>query len=131
MIYKDLHYLGLGRDGGPITYLHSKYKLAIQLAFDILRIDETEARRRVEVYLEPVRVYRQIGFVRRQAALTANPEPRYHGSTNAISRTTENIAVWNTVREAELERQSLLLDLVMGRLKKAGTRDHSAALSGA
>lgn len=94
-------------------------KLAIQLAFDILPIDETETRRRVEEYLETVRVYRQIGFVRRQAALTASPEPRYHGSTNAISRTTENIAVWNTDREVELERQSKLLDLAMGRLKKA------------
>ncbi|MEC0131513.1 ArpU family phage packaging/lysis transcriptional regulator [Paenibacillus odorifer] len=94
-------------------------KLAIQLAFDILPIDEKETRRRVEEYLETVRVYRQIGFVRRQAALTASPEPRYHGSTNAISRTTENIAVWNTDREVELERQSKLLDLAMGRLKKA------------
>ncbi|MNC65231.1 hypothetical protein D3C75_1155030 [compost metagenome] len=57
--------------------------------------------------------------MRRQAALTASPEPRYHGSTNAISRTTENIAVWNTDRELELERQSKLLDLAIGRLKKA------------
>ncbi|OKP88993.1 hypothetical protein A3848_17115 [Paenibacillus sp. P32E] len=71
--------------------------------------------------MEPVRVYRQIGFVRRQEALTANPEPRNHGSTNAISRTTENIAVWNTGREVEveLERQSKLLELALGRLKKA------------
>ncbi|MDT3426090.1 ArpU family phage transcriptional regulator [Paenibacillus forsythiae] len=94
-------------------------KLAIQLAFDILPIDETETRRRVEEYLETVRVYRQIGFVRRQAALTASPEPRYHGSTNAISRQTENIAIWNTDRAAALEQQSKLLDLAMGRLKKA------------
>jgi ArpU family phage transcriptional regulator len=93
-------------------------KLAIQLAFDILPIHEKETRRRVEEYLETVRVYRQIGFVRRQAALTASPEPRYHGLTNAISRTTENIAVWNTDREAELEQKSKLLDLAMGRLKK-------------
>ncbi|WP_449603650.1 ArpU family phage packaging/lysis transcriptional regulator [Paenibacillus sp. Marseille-Q9583] len=93
-------------------------KLAIQLAFDILPIDEKETRRRVEEYLETVRVYRQIGFVRRQAALTASPEPRYHGSTNAISRTTENIAIWNTDRGAELEQKSKLLDLAMGRLKK-------------
>ncbi|KGE17587.1 ArpU family phage packaging/lysis transcriptional regulator [Paenibacillus wynnii] len=94
-------------------------KLAIQLAFDILPIDEIETRRRVEEHLETIRVYRQIGFVRRQAALTASPEPRYHGSTNAISRTTENIAIWNTDRAAELEQQSKLLDLAMGRLKKA------------
>ncbi|MEK4452318.1 ArpU family phage packaging/lysis transcriptional regulator [Paenibacillus sp. FSL L8-0506] len=93
-------------------------KLAIQLTFDILPIDEKETRRRVEEYLETVRVYRQIGFVRRQAALTASPEPRYHGSTNAINRTTENIAIWNTDRETELEQKSKLLDLAMGRLKK-------------
>lgn len=94
-------------------------KTAIQLAFDILPIDETETRRRVEEYLETVRVYRQIGFVRRQAAMTASPEPRYHGTTNAISRQTENIAIWNTDRAAELEQQSKLLDLAMGRLKKS------------
>ncbi|MEK4047558.1 hypothetical protein NSU18_28530 [Paenibacillus sp. FSL H8-0048] len=64
-------------------------------------------------------MYRQIGFVRRQAALTASPEPRYHGSANAISRMTENIAVWNTDREIELERQSKLLDIAVSRLKKA------------
>lgn len=100
-------------------------KLAIQLAFDILPIDEKETRRRVEEYLETVRVYRQIGFVRRQAALTASPEPRYHGSTNAISRTTENIAVWNTDREIELERQSKLLDLAMVRLKRQSERSYN------
>ncbi|WP_234405536.1 hypothetical protein [Paenibacillus sp. IHBB 10380] len=40
-------------------------KQAIQLAFDILSIDEIETRRRVEEHLETIRVYRQIGFVRR------------------------------------------------------------------
>ncbi|OMF31369.1 ArpU family phage packaging/lysis transcriptional regulator [Paenibacillus sp. FSL H8-0259] len=94
-------------------------KLAIQLASDILPIDEKETRRRVEEHLETIRLYRQIGFVRRQAALTASPEPRYHGSTNAISRTTENIAIWNTDRGAELEQQSKLLDMAMERLKKS------------
>ncbi|NJJ37847.1 ArpU family phage packaging/lysis transcriptional regulator [Paenibacillus apii] len=94
-------------------------KTAIQLAFDILPIDEKETRRRVEEYLETVRVYRQIGFVRRQATMTASPEPRYHGATNSISRQTENIAILNTDREAELEQKSKLLDLAMSRLKKA------------
>ncbi|NOU77391.1 transcriptional regulator [Paenibacillus sp. LMG 31459] len=94
-------------------------QLAIQLASDILPIDEKETRRRVEEHLETIRLYRQIGFVRRQAALTASPEPRYHGSTNAISRTTENIAIWNTDRGAELEQQSKLLDMAMERLKKS------------
>ncbi|WP_233475975.1 hypothetical protein [Paenibacillus sonchi] len=65
--------------------------------------------------------------MRRQAALTASPEPRYHGSTNAISRTTENIAVWNTDRKLELERQSMLLELAMGRLKRLSGRLFSGA----
>lgn len=93
-------------------------RLAIQLAFDILPIDEIETRHQVEVFLETIRVYRQIGFVRRQATLTASSDPRYHGSTNIIIRQTENIAIWNTDRAEELERKSKLLEVALERLKR-------------
>lgn len=91
-------------------------KNPLQLVFNILPIDEKATRRVVEDYLEEVRIYRQIGFVRRQAALTPSYEPRYHGTTNVISNPTEKAAVWNVNREAELQRRSNLLDLAMGRL---------------
>lgn len=91
-------------------------KNPLQLAFNILPIDEKATRQAVEEYLEVVRQYRQIGLVRRQAITITSYEPRYHGSTNVISKPTENIAIWNTDREAELQRKSELLDLAMSRL---------------
>lgn len=91
-------------------------KNPLQLAFSILPINEKATRQAVEEYLEEVRQYRQIGFVRRQAATITSYEPRYHESTNVISKPTENIAVWNVDKEAELKRKSDLLELAMSRL---------------
>ncbi|MFB4326423.1 ArpU family phage packaging/lysis transcriptional regulator [Priestia sp. BR_2] len=88
----------------------------LQLALNILPIDEKATRRAVEDFLEEVRIYRQIGFVRRQAAKTPSYEPRYHGTTNVLSKPTEKVALWNVDREAELHRKSELLDLAMSRL---------------
>lgn len=88
----------------------------LQLAFNILPIDEKATRRAVEDYLEEVRQYRQIGFIRLQAAMTPSYVPRYHGAINVISNPTENAAVWNVDREAELKKKSELLDLSMSQL---------------
>lgn len=88
----------------------------LQLAFNILPIDEKATRRAVEDFLEEVRIYRQIGFVRRQAAKTPSYEPRYHGTTNVTSKPTEKVAIWNVDREAELQRKSELLDSAMDQL---------------
>ena len=43
-------------------------KNSLHLAFNILLINEKATRRGVEDFLEEVRIYRQICFVRRQAA---------------------------------------------------------------
>lgn len=91
-------------------------KNPLQLAFNILPIDEKATRRAVEDYLEEVRIYRQIGFVRRQAAMTPSYEPRYHGPTNETSKPTEKVAIWNVDRESELLRMSVLLDVALSRL---------------
>lgn len=93
-----------------------KRKNPLQLAFYIMPIDEKATRRVVEDYLEEVRQYRQIGFVRRNAAVTPSYEPRYHGDTNDINKAIENIAIWNVDREMELKRKSELLDLAMSKL---------------
>ncbi|OWA36756.1 transcriptional regulator [Saccharibacillus sp. O16] len=92
-------------------------KNSAQLAFNILPIDTKATRLAVEDYLEEVRVYRQIGFVRREAAMTPSYEPRLHGNTNAISKPTEQIATWNVSKEQELKRKSELLEMAMSRLK--------------
>jgi len=92
-------------------------KNGAQLAFNILPIDVKATRLAVEDYLEEVRVYRQIGFVRREAAMTPSYEPRLHGNTNAISKPAEDAAVWNVSKEQELKRKSELLDMATNRLK--------------
>jgi ArpU family phage transcriptional regulator len=88
----------------------------LQLTFNILPIDEKATRRAVEEYLETVRQYRQIGFVRREAAVTQAYVYREHQSTNAISKQTENIAVYNVDREALLISMDEKLDFAMSRL---------------
>ncbi|PRA04848.1 MULTISPECIES: ArpU family phage packaging/lysis transcriptional regulator [unclassified Paenibacillus] len=88
----------------------------LQLTFNILPIDEKATRRAVEEYLETVRQYRQIGFIRREAAVTQTYVYREHQSTNAISKQTERIAIYNVDKEAELKEMDRLLSLAMERL---------------
>ncbi|WCM63350.1 MULTISPECIES: hypothetical protein [Paenibacillus] len=75
----------------------------LQLTFNILPIDEKATRLAVEEYVETVRQYRQISFVRREATTTQAYSYREHQSTNAISKQTEEIATYNVDKEAELE----------------------------
>ncbi|WP_127550584.1 ArpU family phage packaging/lysis transcriptional regulator [Paenibacillus amylolyticus] len=88
----------------------------LQLTFNILPIDEKATRHAVEEYIEIVRQYRQIGFVRREAAITQAYVYREHQSTNAISKQTETIAVYNVDKEAELKEKDRLFSLAMERL---------------
>lgn len=88
----------------------------LQLTFNILPIDEKATRRAVEEYLETARQYRQIGFVRREAAVTQAYVYREHQSTNAISKQTERIAIYNVDKEAELKEKDRLLSLAMEKL---------------
>ena len=88
----------------------------LQLTFNILPIDEKATRRAVEEYLETVRQYRQIGFIRREAAVTQAYVYREHQSTNAISKQTEKVAIYNVDKEAELREKDRLLSIAMERL---------------
>lgn len=88
----------------------------LQLTFNILPIDEKATRLAVEEYLETVRQYRQIGFVRREAAITQAYSYREHQSTNAISKQTEDIATYNVDKEAELQAKDRLLELALNKL---------------
>lgn len=91
---------------------------AIQLTFDLPAMDSEQTRRRVEEHLETVRIYRQIGFVRREVSNTPNYEPREFQGTNSISKPAESTAVWNVDKEAELEQKSIMLDKALHRLSK-------------
>lgn len=91
-------------------------KNTLQLTFNILPIDGRATRRAVEEYLETVRQFRQIGFVRREAAVTQAYEYREHQSTNAISKQTESIAIYNVSKEAELIHKDRMLTMAMERL---------------
>lgn len=88
----------------------------LQLTFNILPIDEKATRRAVEEYLETVRQYRQIGFIRREAAITQAYVYREHQTTNAISKQTEKIAIYNVDKETELKEMDRLLSMAMERL---------------
>ncbi|WP_263559820.1 ArpU family phage packaging/lysis transcriptional regulator [Paenibacillus polymyxa] len=87
----------------------------LQLTFNILPVDEKATRLAVEEYLETIRQYRQIGFVRREAAITQSYTYREHQATNAISKT-EDIATYNVDKEAELQAKDKLLELAMSKL---------------
>ncbi|KAF6569073.1 transcriptional regulator [Paenibacillus sp. EKM206P] len=88
----------------------------LQLTFNILPVDEKATRLAVEEYLETIRQYRQIGFVRREAAITQSYTYREHQSTNAISKQTEDIATYNVDKEAEFQAKDKLLELAMSKL---------------
>lgn len=88
-----------------------------QLSF-LPEIDRKATQRRVEEALETTRIYKQIGFVRREMKSTPSYSPRLHGQTNETGAPAEECAVWNTDQE---ERIRLLTDRVewaVSRLSK-------------
>ena len=68
------------------------------------QIDRQATRKKVEGILETVRVYGQIGFVRKQSSVISGYEPRYHGPTNLINKVTERVAVYNVDTEERLTK---------------------------
>ena len=81
-------------------------------------IDRETTRQRVEEYLETARIYRQIGFVRREMKVTASPEPRYHGPTNIVGKPAEEVAVWNADTEERMREITERVERAVGRLGK-------------
>ncbi|MEF2964939.1 ArpU family phage packaging/lysis transcriptional regulator [Paenibacillus sp. M1] len=86
--------------------------------FETMPMDYAATRAAVEKRLEEVRQYRQIGYIRREAAVTVSYEPRYHGATHVISKPAEQTAISNVDLEAELARKSELLEKAMNGLTK-------------
>ncbi len=73
-----------------------------QLSF-LPEIDRRATQRNVEQALETARVYRQIGFVRREMAKTPSYEERFHGNTNKTSDSAADFAIWNVDKEKKQE----------------------------
>ncbi|WP_375104629.1 ArpU family phage packaging/lysis transcriptional regulator [Paenibacillus sp. RS8] len=96
----------------------AKIKKTQQLTFPYADLDSDQTRQRVEEFLETVQVFRRFGFVRREATITHNASPQYHQRTNTISRSAEDIALWNVSKEDELQRKSDLLDKAMSKLNR-------------
>jgi ArpU family phage transcriptional regulator len=69
-------------------------------------INREATRKKVEGALETARIYNQIGFVRKESRIVSGYEPRYHGSTNAVSKVTEQVAVYNVETEYRLKHLS-------------------------
>lgn len=88
---------------------------ALQLSL-LPGINTGATRRRVEDVLDTVRVYRQLGAVRRESRYTPSYTPRYHGSTNGINKPTEDVAISNVMREEYLSDLSARLDKALGAL---------------
>ena len=81
-------------------------------------IDRETTRQRVEQHLETARIYRQIGFVRREMKVTASPEPRYHGPTNVIGKPAEETATWNVDTEERMKEITERVERAVSRLGK-------------
>jgi ArpU family phage transcriptional regulator len=81
-------------------------------------IDEERTAERIEEYLEEIRIYRQIGFVRREIKTTQGYTLREHGSTNVTSDQTADAAIWNVDKESRIKRNSENLDRALRCLRK-------------
>ncbi|MCR8645561.1 ArpU family transcriptional regulator [Paenibacillus sp. N1-5-1-14] len=72
------------------------------LLFQLIGIDKAATRKKVEEVLESARIYRQIGFIRKEIQTTRSYEARYHSDTHSINKATENVAISNVDDEERL-----------------------------
>ncbi|XEC97029.1 ArpU family phage packaging/lysis transcriptional regulator [Paenibacillus tarimensis] len=90
---------------------------AVQITL-LPEINREATKKRVEEKLETVRVYKEIGIVRKESQYTPSYSQRFHGPTNSINKTVEEIAISNVMREQELDALTELVDRAIGRLSK-------------
>jgi ArpU family phage transcriptional regulator len=81
-------------------------------------LDKKATRKKVEEALETVRLYRQVGFVRRETRITSTYNPRYHGVTNAVGIPAEEVALWNVEREEEMRHKAERVEQALSRMWK-------------
>jgi len=90
---------------------------AVQITL-LPEINREATKKRVEEALETVRVYKEIGIVRRESRYTPSYNERFHKGTNSINKPVEDIAIANVMREQELEQLSERVDRAVTRLCK-------------
>lgn len=88
-----------------------------QISF-LPEIDRKETQKKVEEVLESVRIYKQIGFIRREMKTTPAYTPRYHGQTYDVGSPAEDTALWNVEHEQEIENLEMNLDRALLRLSR-------------
>lgn len=88
-----------------------------QLSF-LPEIDRKATQKNVEQVLETTRIYRQIGFVRREISNTPSYEPRLHGNTNKTSNQTADCSIWNVDHEQEVKTLAERVESAVNRLDK-------------
>lgn len=79
-------------------------------------IDREATKEAVEQRLESARIYKQLGFIRREMKNTTSSEPRYHGATNEVGKPLEDVAVWNVDMEAKMKNDYDQIMKVVERL---------------
>lgn len=65
-------------------------------------IDRRATKKTVESFLGKVRLYKQLGFIRKEANSTPSYEPRLHGKTSNIYKSTEEVATKNIHNEQKI-----------------------------
>lgn len=96
--------------------MNAESKDVFQLA--LMEINREETRRKVESELERARIYKQVGFVRKETAVTPSYEPRFHGATNVTSNQVENTAIYNVDTENRLKQAYDRVNIAMRGLKR-------------
>jgi len=89
----------------------------MQMSF-LPKIDRKATQKRVEEVLETARIYKQIGFVRREMRNTPAYEARYHSATNKTTDAAADCAVWNVDKEKEIIELTERVEWAVSRLSK-------------
>lgn len=89
--------------------------MSTQMSF-LPKINRKETQRKVEEALETARIYKQIGFVRREVSNTPSYAPRFHGQTNKTSSPAEECATWNVDEEDRVRKLTERVDWAVSRL---------------
>ncbi|MCP1355505.1 ArpU family phage packaging/lysis transcriptional regulator [Aneurinibacillus migulanus] len=89
----------------------------MQMSF-LPKIDRRATQKRVEEALETARIYKQIGFVRREMKNTPAYEARYHGAANKTTDAVADCAAWNVDKEEEIRTLTERIERAVSRLGK-------------
>jgi ArpU family phage transcriptional regulator len=91
--------------------------MSTQLSF-LPEIDRKATQKRVEDALETARMYKQIGFVRREIKNTPSYDPRFHGTTNLTTDQVGDNASWNVDAEERIKEITERVEKAVNRLGK-------------